>query len=125
MTLRQVAYEIPANQQGVNYKTYFVDSLHDWNDSPLYILDEASAFAAGLQYHVDAGTKDSFRLQSAKEFVGYVWAVVKAVKKHDPGYAQLPLLEGFAKWHEERIKRLTGERPTPPPYVPPPYIIRG
>jgi len=123
VTLRQVAKMVPQKDRGVLYKGYLVEQQRGWNDSPLYVLDEATAYANGLEYHVSTKTKDQYRLAYANEFLRYVNALILTIEKYDPNYSQLDELREYVKWHTHRVKTLTdmynGKNviPTPPtPY---------
>lgn len=118
VTLRQVAAEIPESDRGMFYKTHFVDQLSQFNDRPLYVLDETCAFAIGWQYHLSTNTSDKARKQAVREFVPYSRALLRAVRKHDPGYKQLDELEAFVEWNARRAAVMLDEeeevKPTPP-----------
>ena len=108
VTLRQVATLVPKSERGMFYKTYLVEQQRWWNNEPLYVLDEATAFSNSILYHAMSGTKDATRVQAVQEFKVYVQALVKAVKKHDPKYTQLAELEEFVVWCDKRASTLLG-----------------
>lgn len=106
LTLAQVAATIPYDDRGPNYSIYFNQMRHYWNQEPLYVLDETTAYANGLHYHVWSKTSDSWRMQSAKEFVVYTRWLVKAVEKYDPEYKQMDQLKAFVEWNARRVDSL-------------------
>jgi hypothetical protein len=117
-TLKQIAEEIPKDERGASYNLYFVEQRSDWNDVPLYVLDEACCYTTGLQYHVTSKTKDKRREEAAEEFVLYSQALVRAVEKHDPGYSHLDVLKDFVDWNARRVATLLGkETPEIPDYI--------
>lgn len=125
--LKLVADEVPQHERGEAYQTYFVSQLSQFPDSPLYVLDEACAFAMGVEYGRVAGKKDTYREARLLEFNAYCRALVRAVKKHDPQYQALPYLEAFVEWHLRRVDTLLDVTvivpPAPPrtPVFPPLY----
>ncbi|RLB66429.1 MAG: hypothetical protein DRH04_09385, partial [Deltaproteobacteria bacterium] len=86
VTLAQVAGMVPRDKRGEFYHLYLIEMQRWWNNECLYVLDEATAYANGLQYHATTHTKDAHRLQGAKEFIDYSNALVAAVEKYDPDY---------------------------------------
>lgn len=105
--LADVANEV--TERGPLYQLYLVERRRGWNNYPLYVLDEACAYATGLKYHVETGTKNEHRLKSAQEFLHYSAALVKAVEKHDSDYLQLGELRAFVAWQANWVNDLTRE----------------
>ena len=108
VTLRQVAAEVPKAERGTFYETYLVEMRQWWNNEPLFVLDEMTAYTNGLLYHVMSNTEDDYRLLAVKEFQDYADALVRAVKKHDSDYSQLDELEAVVKYQKERAVKIIG-----------------
>lgn len=130
LKLKQVADEIPPHERGEAYQTYFVSQLSQFPNSPLYVLDEACCFAIGVEHHRVTDTKDAYREARLLEFSAYCRALVRAVKKHDPQYKELPLLEAFVEWNLRRtdillnVTVIVPPAPPRPPVFPPLYQAR-
>lgn len=108
VTIQQVASRVPAKERGKVFDLYMVKQRKDWNDSPIYILDETLAYYTGCVAHrqLGMGKKRSETFEFAKEMQRYSEILVDTVKKHDPDYKELPKLEGFVKWQGERLAAL-------------------
>jgi len=124
ITILQVARFVDDAHRGTSYDIYFRQS-RSWVNQPLYLMDEASAYANGLAYHVEAGTKDNNRVEIANEFVVYSKALLAAVRKLDPEYPKLHELSVLVSWYEKRIKYLTDRYNGKPvnPLPPDDYIL--
>jgi hypothetical protein len=122
VTIEQVADNVPADQRGKGYKLYLVTMRRYWNNQPLYILDEATAYTTGLAHHVELGQKDNSRMMSANEFVVYSRVLLETVKRLVPSYVDMPDLEEYINWNAGRVASLTrchnGERLVKPPVTP-------
>jgi hypothetical protein len=58
LTLREVAAAVPQSKRGRIYQLYMVQAAQDWNDTPLYCLDECSAYVAGSIVGLELGMKE-------------------------------------------------------------------
>ena len=100
--LSTLAKSIPQELRGEIYKTYLLDSQRWWNDCPLYILDELSAYINGHMVGIQLHTQvNSSRLEHnfifAIEMLGYCAILVKMTKND-------PELICFMKYATEGIK---------------------
>lgn len=102
VTLKQVAAAVPKAERGTFYKVYLIEMRRWWNNEPLFVLDEMTAYTNGLLYHVVSGTDDAHRLLAVKEFMDYADALVRTVKRYDSNYSQLEELEAVVKYQKER-----------------------
>jgi thiol-disulfide isomerase/thioredoxin len=109
-TIQQAVQFIPPQLRNHTlFKTYFVDSLNDWNSRPLYIFDEWSAYINGVQVSQETGyRRGGSDIPFAHVFVHYSAAVIEAIKQYDPSYPELAALENFAAWQEDRLNSLAG-----------------
>lgn len=110
ITITQVAQRVPQNQRTGQYQLYLVSQAGSWNDHPLYILDEWSAYCNGTQcaneLKIPYGGTDRFML----EFVGFSEVLLQVVKERDPNYPDLENLTNFIAWQKERSRRLLENR---------------
>jgi hypothetical protein len=106
VTLAQIAAMVPKDKRGQGYQTYLVDSRRWWNKQPLYVLDEASAAAAALWYHVKNKKVDNTRERLMREWINYSIVMVAAVERFDPTYPKLDKLRAFVMWHNRRGRHL-------------------
>lgn len=86
------------------YQLYLGTQLGDWNDSPLYCLDEWVAYTNGAEVR---DRKDS--LTRALKFNFYVAALLETVQERDTDYPDLEELKDFIGWNIRRTFALTDE----------------
>ena len=89
--IRNVQKHIPQSLRGYRYKLYFVDQLRDWDDRPLYVFDEWTAYICGGESAVSDLEKknikaDSDAVSGCLEFSIYAVAVYLTAKERDPEY---------------------------------------
>ncbi|MGD9632167.1 MAG: hypothetical protein AB7U97_02740 [Pirellulales bacterium] len=86
-------------------------SWREYENEPLYILDEWTAYTNGSQACRELGSDAARRGGSDEraQWLGhFAEALVAAVKAYDPGYPQLSDLVEFVKWHRARVARVLG-----------------
>lgn len=108
VTIKQVANRIPAKDRGKVFDLYLVKQRAQWDNSPIYIIDEALAYYTGCVAHkqLKMGKKRSETYDFAKEMQRYSEILVDTVKALDPTYPELGDLEVFVKWQGERLANL-------------------
>lgn len=93
LTLAQISEVIPESLRGSRYQLYFKQQQRDWNNFPLYVLDEQVAYTNGTLAQIDAdkgmteghsGATDD--LIAVVEFDIYMIYTAVAIEKHDPEY---------------------------------------
>lgn len=86
--------------------TAYETAAQQWDDRPLYLLDEWVAYAAGFQFAKESGRdphgSDGFMMAG----FAYADAIVEAVNRHDPNYQDLETLVAFVEWHKQRCQEL-------------------
>lgn len=80
----------------VIYNTY-ISGQGEWDDTPLYILDEWVAYTHGSMVGTRRDTVN-FMLH----FNFYVAAILQAITQKNPNYEQLPELRSFVLWNLQR-----------------------
>lgn len=112
--LAHVAAAVPPTLRGGVFRLYLEQSLKDWNDCPLYVLDEWLGYTNGTAALVDLrvlglwrGGARSDTTEFMIEFTGYAAALLSVVERDDPGYSQLAELREFIRWSTERAERLS------------------
>lgn len=108
LTLTEVARAVPRRWRGRIYGLYMVEQAGDWNNEPLYVLDELSAYINGAVSCIQAGRNDhlSSDLVHAAEMQRYaivLWRLATA-----KGYRHHKELENFLWLTNEYIKALGG-----------------
>lgn len=116
-TLDKVAKAVDKRNRGPSYNLYLIKMVRWWKNEPLYVLDEATAYATGLEYAVAAGHQDQSRRNSANEFVTYSRVLLETTKKLDPDYPELEALEAYINWNADRVSRLTNKHDGTDSYV--------
>lgn len=81
---------IPQSLRGFRYRTY-LDGAQDWNDIPIYILDEWVAYIGGAMvamqdYEQKTARDQSDRMCGALEFSIYTVALCMTIDQKDPGF---------------------------------------
>lgn len=99
---------VPAELRGVSFQLYLVQQAQQWNNQPLYLLDEWTAYANGAEVGLDlaangSGRAEPYELQQAIEFCGYATALLLAVERHDQAYPDKAKLVEFIAWQCERV----------------------
>lgn len=90
VTLAQVAALIrPRAEDQYDYNVYLVNERRWWNNEPLYILDEFSAYLTGAQERLMDGTYSNNDRRQLEEFSYFSDALVKAVEYYEPQYADM------------------------------------
>lgn len=94
VTLADVAEFVSV--RGWRFPLYFVEQRRHWNDRPLYVLDELTAYTWGARVAVDdarAGRplERTDAVSGCLEFAVYAMALADCVEARDPEY-----------WYDER-----------------------
>ena len=86
-TLSQVAAAIPAKMRGRTFKTYLLDSRRDWEEYPLYLMDEWCAYQNGSMVRRELGWA---KRRETEEFMAelaiYSSYMVEVVARQEPDY---------------------------------------
>ena len=110
---------IPENLRSYRYDLYMVNQLRDWNDTPLYIMDEWNAYVLGGMCCVDDVKQGKHKegwtdgVSGCLDFSIYTVALAMAVKEHDKEYwNDHPQFRNFVKWNLKRANEtyLAGHR---------------
>ena len=105
LKLSQIANSVPTSMRGMSYRLYLIQQQQYWNDCPLYVLDEWSAYTNGLSTALDANGGDgtfSDVLQSL-EFMAYTFVLARLLIPRAAQYTEFYL---FIKWQAERCASL-------------------
>lgn len=120
MLLRHVAPFVPQSLRTPLYQDYVVKAAtmqmgagwDNWDDQPLYILDEWTAYSNGTEVALEVialGGGDHGLEQSAQcmiQFCGFAASLLRAVDASDPNYADRDQLQAFVAWGVERALAL-------------------
>lgn len=108
--IRNVQKHVPPPLRGYRYKLYFVDQLRDWDDRPLYIMDEWTAYICGAESAVsDLETKgikdDADAVSGALEFSVYAVAAYLTARERAPDYlAEKPQMKSVIHYNLSRAE---------------------
>jgi len=91
--IRNVQRHIPPSLRGYRYPLYFVKQLGDWDDEPLYIWDEWTAYICGGESAVDDHqvkgiTDDCDAVSGCLEFSIYAVATYLTARERVPDYVE-------------------------------------
>ena len=91
--IRHVAANIPQSVRGYRFPLYFVEQLRDWDDTPLYIFDEWTAYICGAECAVDDLEFNNIRddadaVSGCMEFSIYAIATYLTAKTRVPEYLE-------------------------------------
>ena len=85
VTLSQIARNTPQEWRGKIYNLYLIQQQQYWNDSPLYVLDECTAYLAGACVGIEINnrhrTQESF--DHALEMLGYARVAQKLAGNYE------------------------------------------
>jgi hypothetical protein len=95
LTLREVAAAVPQSKRGRIFQLYMVQSARDWNDTPLYVLDECSAYVAGSIVGLELGMKDRSLYSFDNACETWHYSRVAARMARQRGYAHADALDAF------------------------------
>jgi hypothetical protein len=95
LTLAEVASAIPHGKRGRVYNLYCVQAARDWNDTPLYVLDECSAYVAGSIVGLELNLKDRSLYSFDNACETWHYSRVAARMARQRGYAHADALDAF------------------------------
>jgi hypothetical protein len=99
--IRTVASRVPSSLRGGVFSLYLVQQAGSWDDTPLYIFDEWSAYTNGSACRLDLGIRDrSETVQYMLEFNVYSSCVAWTSGSNDPQ------LKAFLTWQIERAMKI-------------------
>lgn len=105
-----VCQYVPQELRGDVWGLYMAGQS-EWDDRPLYILDEWVAYINGAMVGRELGTVGNRVIEAdvrhCVEFAGYASALLAAVEKHDPNYTDKAKLEEFVSYNLKRTLKLT------------------
>jgi hypothetical protein len=132
-TLTRVSQQIDPKWRRHIYDLYFRQQLPSWNDTPLYVLDEWTAYLSGAEvsrelWGYDATNTPDDRyapadILSAQLMYRYAEALVEAIKIDDPNYKDMENLTSFVNYNKQRTISLVKQRVPNKPYVPKREVI--
>lgn len=95
-TVEAIAQKVPEAFRGYEYQTYCVNQVDSWNDEPLYLWDEWSAYLNGAQC-------DLMRRSTLAEYLPVALAVGLAAELDPPTAAAMKvLLHWTTMWLDTR-----------------------
>lgn len=99
--------------QGDRFDSYLVRQQPMWEEQPLYILDELSAYTNGAQTAVELAENGNWNsnvigtVDGAIEFTHYADGLVETIREKNPEYLQSPegkKLINYLEWNRERVR---------------------
>jgi thiol-disulfide isomerase/thioredoxin len=105
---------VAANHRGPGWGLYMAGQT-EWDDTPLYILDEWSAYLNGAVVHLEL-VKRGMRqdrsldadLNKCNEFAWYAHALLQCVDAQDRSYPDREPLGAFIDYQTDRARQLLG-----------------
>jgi len=105
-TLADVANATPQEWRGPVFGLYLVQSRGDWNNEPLYILDELSAYVNGSVARLEYGEDATFSLARAAEMQRYAVVLFRLAQQR--GYSRVRELNDYLFQTDKYIQELRG-----------------
>lgn len=109
ISLRDVASIVPRSQRAnTTYNLYLVQASQNWNNQPLYILDEWVAYSNGgevgnyLLSQNKGGEQAAHQWACCLEFFPYIMALAMQIERKQPDYPGKDLKE-FLQWNWHRV----------------------
>lgn len=116
-----VAQRVPAELRGKIFALY-MGGMTEWENEPLYVLDEWTAYTNGATVGFQGIPNPSVRsfpndVSSALEFTGYANTLLATIDELDPTYQDRDKLQRFVAWNTARVLNLADlARKTPGAY---------
>jgi len=105
-TLADVAAATPQEWRGPVFGLYLVQQRGDWNNEPLYLLDELSAYVNGSVARLECGENATFSLARAAEMQRYAVVLYRLCVAR--GYSHIGYLNDFLLETDKYIQELGG-----------------
>jgi hypothetical protein len=109
LRLRDVAAAVPTDERGPVYGLYLLRQQSQWDECPLYVLDEWSAYLNGTTVGLEIGRPEAASLEQALEFQFYAAALLRAIARLDPNYSDRDALSAFVAGQVLRAGELLAE----------------
>lgn len=97
-TLKELAQAIPKEDRGRSYQLYLVNQQRYWNNDPLYVLDELTAYTLGAKagYELESIDRANYSRENAMEFFRYGQVAQEMARER--GFAEQESLDEFLAW---------------------------
>ena len=106
----QVCAYVPTELRGDVWGLYMAGQ-QEWDDRPLYICDEWTAYINGAMVGKELGKVGNRSMEHdvrhCVEFAGYASALLVAIERHDPAYPDREKLQEFVAYNLKRTLKLT------------------
>ena len=107
ITIAQMADMVPQDLRGPSYQLYLVQQRRDWNNEPLYLMDEWTAYTNGTECGRELNAQGwDFELLQAHNFNVYCLYLAKAIQERCPDYDDKQF-KAYLMWNMARVFRLT------------------
>lgn len=100
--LIDVARAVPQHQRNYLYRLYVLQQSSAWNDEPLYLFDEATAYLAGCRVALDKQGPNSYNeerfrasLANGRQVLNFCKSLVNLIETLEPDYVDLDALKSF------------------------------
>ena len=101
------AHMVPQDLRGPSYQLYLVQQRRDWNNEPLYLMDEWTAYTNGTECGRELNAQGwDFELLQAHNFNVYCLYLAKAIQERCPDYDDKQF-KAYLMWNMARVFRLT------------------
>lgn len=105
LLMSHVAVNIPQSLRGMAYQLYMIDQTRQWNDFPLYILEEWVCYANGAAVRAELGIHNRAEtVQQMLEFMNYSLCLLMTMEQRQISID--PELKIFVQWHCRRTSQL-------------------
>jgi hypothetical protein len=107
--LSAVGRSVPESLRGGGYQLYLVKQVEQWDDAPLYVVEEWAAYMNGLQCAVEERSTDAaYQFDKCHEFLGYSLTALRTIVDNEPTY-DATQLDRLIRWQSERLASLEPE----------------
>lgn len=120
-TIRKIAANVSPALRGGSFELYMVKSASDWNNQPLYVFDEWTAYTNGAACGLDLISRKLFKddrsfghdILSMLEFSVYATATAYTIKQEDSNYNDA-IFRSYYSWNFDRVLGLYEQSKTLP-----------
>lgn len=108
LRLTNVAALVPRPFHNDTYGLYLQQQAASWNDTPLYVLDEWTAYCNGTEAGIEQAERgrvapsETKSIECAVSFCAFATALIQAIDRYDPNYSDRDRLIQFIAWQIDR-----------------------
>lgn len=105
-TLSIIASKVPDSLKGMAYRLYLIDQQRYWQNQPLYVFDEWSAYTNGLNTALDENGGDGTYSDTLQMIEFIIYSLTLATIINKTNYNDTDNINKYVKWQITRCMQL-------------------